>query len=77
VELRVTTPGARISDAEGSQVFDRFHRAPEARAAQPGHGLGLSLARHIARMHGGDVLLASREGEDASFRLELPAWRSA
>lgn len=77
VALRVTTPGSRIGAAEGERLFDRFYRGPEARAEQPGHGLGLSLARHIARMHGGDVTLVSSADEDAAFVLDLPVWRSA
>lgn len=76
VGLWVTTPGSRIGAAEGARVFDRFYRAPEARAEQPGHGLGLSLARHIARMHGGDVTLVSFVDEDAAFLLDLPVWRA-
>ncbi|MBK5255140.1 MAG: HAMP domain-containing histidine kinase [Vicinamibacteria bacterium] len=75
--LRVTTPGSRIGHDEGARLFERFYRGPEARAEQPGHGLGLSLARHVARLHGGDVVLSSTETEDACFVLDLPAWRSA
>lgn len=77
VALRVTTPGSRISASEGARLFERFYRGPEARAEQPGHGLGLSLVRHVARMHGGDVRLVSAPAEDACFLLDLPAWRSA
>ncbi len=77
VALRVTTPGSRIGKDEGARLFERFYRGPEARAEQPGHGLGLSLARHVARLHGGDVRLESAETEDACFVLDLPAWRSA
>jgi signal transduction histidine kinase len=75
VSLRVTTPGARIGASEATRLFDRFHRSPDARASKPGHGLGLSLARHVARMHVGDVTLVSSESEDACFLLDLPAWR--
>jgi two-component system OmpR family sensor kinase len=75
VGLRVTTPGSRIAATEGTRLFDRFYRGPEARAEHPGYGLGLSLARHIARMHGGDVTLVSAGDEDACFLLALPAWR--
>jgi two-component system, OmpR family, sensor histidine kinase MprB len=75
VRLRVTTPGSRIDEKERSLLFERFHRSPEARAEKPGHGLGLSLARHIARLHGGDVTLASAVGEDPCFLLELPVWQ--
>ena len=76
VTLRVTTPGARITAAERERLFDRFYRGPEARPDQPGHGLGLSLARHIARLHGGDVVLASGPEDDPCFVLDLPTWRS-
>ncbi|MEO8360254.1 MAG: ATP-binding protein [Vicinamibacteria bacterium] len=75
VSLRVITPGSRISAAERDLLFDRFYRGPESRAGQPGHGLGLSLAQHIARLHDGDVSLASVETEDPCFVLDLPTWR--
>ena len=74
VRLQVTTPGARIGVDQAARVFDRFHRGPEARAEQKGHGLGLSLARHIARLHRGDVTLVSTHDEDVRFLLDLPAW---
>jgi signal transduction histidine kinase len=74
VRLEVTTPGARIPSAECEQLFDRFYRSPEARAQSDGHGLGLTLARHVARLHGGDVRCVSSEGEDVRFALELPVW---
>jgi signal transduction histidine kinase len=75
VGVRITTPGTRIGPADRARLFDRFYRGPEARAGQPGYGLGLSLARHIARMHGGDVTLVSADDQDACFLLDLPAWR--
>lgn len=75
VRLSVTTPGARIEGPARALLFERFYRSPEARAETAGHGLGLSLARHIALMHGGDVTLTSLEGADASFLLALPAWK--
>ncbi len=74
VRLEVTTPGARIASAQCERLFDRFYRAPEVRAQRDGHGLGLALARHVARLHGGDVQCVSGEGEDARFTLALPAW---
>ena len=74
VRLEVTTPGARIAAAQSERLFDRFYRAPEVRAQSDGHGLGLALARHVARLHGGDVQCVSAEAEDARFALQLPAW---
>jgi signal transduction histidine kinase len=72
IRLAITTPGGRISEAERDRLFDRFYRGPESRVAHPGHGLGLPLARHIARLHGGDVACVSRPDQDACFELVVP-----
>jgi signal transduction histidine kinase len=74
IRLAVTSPGARIGESERAHLFDRFYRAPEARAARPGHGLGLPLARHLARLHGGDVACISRPDQDACFELVIPSF---
>ena len=74
VRLTVESPGVRIVEAERDRLFERFYRGPEARAAPRGHGLGLPLARHIARLHGGEVSCVSGAGEDACFELDLPSW---
>ena len=76
VRLTVTSPGARIPGALAERLFERFYRGPEARASIPGHGLGLPLARHVARLHGGEVRCASGSDEDARFELTLAAWRT-
>ena len=76
VRLTVVTPGARIPADLVERLFERFYRGPEARASHRGHGLGLPLARHIARLHGGDVRCVSGPDEDARFELALPAWRA-
>jgi signal transduction histidine kinase len=72
--LAITTPGGRIAREGRERLFDRFHRDPAARSRTAGHGLGLALARHIARLHGGDVRCVSSDDEDARFVLDLPAW---
>ena len=76
MRVTVTSPGARIAGDLGERLFERFYRGPEARASHAGHGLGLPLARHVARLHGGDVRPLSAPDEDARFELTLPAWRS-
>jgi signal transduction histidine kinase len=76
VRLVVETPGVTLGAEERERVFERFYRGPGAREAAPGHGLGLSLARHVARVHRGDVVAeAGGEGKTV-FELRLPAWRS-
>lgn len=54
-EVRDTGPG--IPEDLGDAVFDRFARGPDARVHDPGGlGLGLPLAREVARRHGGDCV---------------------
>jgi signal transduction histidine kinase len=77
VRVILTSSGTPTPSDAGDRLFERFYRSAEARAARAGHGLGLPLARHIARLHGGDVRCASAVGEDACFELDLPAWAPA
>lgn len=73
VRLAMAHPGVSLTERE--RVFERFFRSEEARAAYPGHGLGLSLARHIARLHGGDVTCEDNSAGEVMFVLTLPAWQ--
>jgi signal transduction histidine kinase len=77
VTLGIRSPGARVNDSERERVFERFYRGREARPSVDGHGLGLSLCRHIARLHGGEARCVSGTDEDACFVLELPSWKPA
>jgi two-component system sensor histidine kinase MprB len=52
-------------------VFDRFFRAPAARA-RPGSGLGLAIVRQMAETHGGSVHAANDPSGGARLTLELP-----
>ena len=52
-------------------IFERFHRGAAA-GDVPGYGLGLNLARHLARLHGGDVRLVRSDEELTVFALLLP-----
>ena len=62
-ELSVHNSGETIPPEEIGKVFDRLYRGEYARNT-PGSGLGLTIARKIARLHGGDALISSdvREG---------------
>jgi two-component system sensor histidine kinase MprB len=53
-------------------VFDRFHRGDDARS-RPGSGLGLSIARSIARRHGGDIHAGNGPERGAVLTVWLPA----
>ena len=71
VYLRVADTGQGIAPAYLEQVFERFFRADPSRNRR-GSGLGLSFARVVARAHGGDVTVESRQGEGSTFTIEMP-----
>lgn len=52
--VTVTDQGPGIPAGSEQLIFDRFHRAVDARS-QPGSGLGLSIVAEVARQHGGQV----------------------
>ncbi|GAA3052122.1 hypothetical protein GCM10020229_74560 [Kitasatospora albolonga] len=69
-ELTVRDHGPGISPEDLPHVFDRFYRAPSARAL-PGSGLGLAMARQIARAHGLELDAERAPGGGALFRVRL------
>ena len=55
------------------KIFEAFYRADDSLASgAQGSGLGLTLARRIARDHGGDVTCRARDGGGAIFRFHIP-----
>ncbi len=72
VSVRDSGPG--IPAADLPYIFDRFYRVDPSRArASGGVGLGLTIARQLARAHGGDLIGASPAGAGSVFTLTLPA----
>ena len=71
--LAVSNTGPEIPVVEQDKIFERFYRADPSRSRQvEGSGLGLSLAREIARAHGGDLVLERSEAARTTFSLTLP-----
>jgi heavy metal sensor kinase len=71
--VAVCDTGEGIPPEHVPHVFDRFYRVDRARArATGGIGLGLSIARQIAVLHGGDVRVDSTVGEGCVFVIDLP-----
>lgn len=70
-EIDVCDRGRGIPEPERERVFDSFYRASNAGRTR-GAGLGLSLVRHFAAAHGGDVRALPREGGGSILRLTLP-----
>jgi two-component system, OmpR family, sensor histidine kinase MprB len=69
--LEVRDHGPGIATEDLPHVFDRFYRAPGARAL-PGSGLGLAIVRQMAEGHGGAVHAANDPDGGARLTLELP-----
>lgn len=73
-ELTVRDSGPGIAPDDLPQVFDRFYRAPSARAVPgSGLGLGLSIVRQVAERHGGSVEAQAAPGRGTLVRLRLAA----
>jgi signal transduction histidine kinase len=69
----LSNTGSPIPEADRERVFDRFYRVEKSRSRRVGGvGLGLSLAREIARAHHGDLVLQSTHDDLISFILSLP-----
>ena len=72
VEICVGNNGPEIPPERAPHVFERFYRA-RGNEQTPGHGLGLSIARELARAHGGDLTLARSQADWTEFCLRLSA----
>ncbi|CAN5852727.1 ATP-binding protein [soil metagenome] len=74
VVLTVADEGPGIPDTEAARVFERFYRADHARpGASGGAGLGLSIARWIVDLHGGDIRLQDNHARGCTMVVRLPA----
>ena len=67
-QISVADTGPGISEDERDNVFRRFYREESSRSTQPGHGLGLSLARAIAQYHHGELRLRNN---NPGLRVEI------
>jgi len=73
VNLEVRDRGIGISPAEQEKIFEKFYRCGDPLVHNiKGSGLGLSLVRHIARAHGGDVSVESAPEKGSKFTIVLP-----
>lgn len=71
--IRVLDRGPGIPRRLGERVFEKFFRVDDSLSnGVQGSGLGLTLARQIARAHGGDLIHEAREGGGSAFVLVLP-----
>lgn len=69
--LKVKDEGIGIAPEDMGRLFVRFSRVSNLTDV-PGTGLGLYLARELARLHKGEIVAASKPGEGSEFVLSLP-----
>ena len=73
VELRVADRGPGVPSEQRERIFEKFHRVNDTLTTEKaGAGLGLSIARQLARGLGGDLCFVPRVGGGAVFVFKLP-----
>jgi signal transduction histidine kinase len=72
VLLTVGNTGRPITPGAQDHIFERFHRGAMGENV-PGYGLGLNLARELARLHGGDLHLLRSDAEWTEFEVRFRA----
>lgn len=73
VEFSIKDHGIGIPKKDMEHIFKKFYRADNAIESQTeGSGLGLYIAREIARLHGGDMWIESEEGKGTTVFVTLP-----
>jgi signal transduction histidine kinase len=74
--IEVEDEGPGLSKGEEDEVFERFHRGRAGTEGPPGTGLGLPIARELARRWGGDATIENRNGRGARAVLIFPDFTS-
>jgi heavy metal sensor kinase len=72
VVISVRDRGPGIPPEFVDKVFDRFFRVPDRRASFQGTGLGLTIVRGIARLHGGSASVSNHADGGCEFVVRLP-----
>jgi signal transduction histidine kinase len=68
--LVIGNSGRPIPEQSRGHIFERFHRGAMAEDV-PGHGIGLNLARELARLHGGELRLARSQEDWTEFEVRF------
>ena len=73
VEVRIKDHGIGIKASDLPYIFERFYRADTSRSKEKvnGYGLGLSIAKRIADLHGATIVAKSKPGQGSEFTVRL------
>ena len=73
IDLSVADQGLGIPGNEQQRIFEKFYRGSNAAVQKTrGSGIGLAITKHVAEMHGGEVLVESEPGHGSTFTLRIP-----
>jgi signal transduction histidine kinase len=75
VRIMIADTGMGIAAEELPKIFNRFYQVDRSRKFNAGKssGLGLTIAREISRIHGGDISVESTPGKGTTFTVHLPS----
>ena len=76
IVLKIGNSGGAIPQSEHEHIFERFHRGAMGEDV-PGHGLGLNMARELARLHGGDLWLVESNADWTEFAVRFRSTHSS
>jgi len=74
VQVSVCDSGPGIPATEQQRIFQDRVRLPQTSGTTSGYGVGLSVCRRIAEVHGGRIWVVSEPGEGACFHVTVPVW---
>ena len=74
VQVSVCDSGPGIPKEEQQRIFLDRVRLPQTSGTTSGYGVGLSVCRRIAEVHGGRIWVVSEPGEGACFHVSVPVW---
>jgi two-component system sensor histidine kinase VicK len=71
--VEVQDSGIGIAPEDAEKIFERFYRARDPRVGKiTGTGLGLTIAREVVRLHGGDITVDSQINQGSTFTMTIP-----
>jgi signal transduction histidine kinase len=72
IEVEVSDTGAGIHEDDLGSIFSEFQQSGTSSMRSKGTGLGLAICKKLVDIQGGEISVASKEGEGSTFTFTLP-----